>query len=461
MPRWTATALAAALALAANAALAVPAEEEIARLGGPELTPVGAERAGNAEDTIPEWTGGVTEPPPGWTPGMKRPDLFGDDQILFRIDASNVDRYADKLTPGQVALVKSYDGYVMNVYPTRRSCAFPEADYENAKRNAREAAVDDQCFITAGRWSPLFPLPENGCQVLQNGRLSILNGLIGSDRIEATLIPTKSGSFVPTIRRQVLYNRTHDPKFETIEDLGGIWARSLSHNMAPPKQAGEITLVYSLTDGHLKAWTYNPGQRRVRRNPNFEYDNPIPGFQGLMTIDQTNGFIGAADRYNWKLLGKKEIYIPYNSERFFDTDLKYEDIIQPRYPRRDLIRYELHRVWVVEGTVRPDKRHTIARRVFYIDEDHWNIAVVDGYDTRENLWRVSEHLPQLLFEVPSCIANGSLLYDLVAGRYVITPAINEEREPIYEHLGMPAEERTLADDAGLFAPDDLRRMGKR
>ena len=102
-----------------------------------------------------------------------------------------------------------------------------------------------------------------------------------------------------------------------------------------------------------------------------------------------------------------------------------------------------------------------ARRVFYIDEDNWNIAAVDGYDTRGNLWRVSEHLPGLLFEVPSCIANGSLLYDLVAGRYVITPAINEEKEGRYEHLGMPAEERTIADDRGLFKPDDLRRMGRR
>jgi hypothetical protein len=229
--------------------------------------------------------------------------------------------------------------------------------------------------------------------------------------------------------------------------------------VSPPKQAGEITLVYSLNDGHLKAWTYNPGQRRVRRNPNFEYDNPIPGFQGLMTIDQTNGFIGAADRYDWKLLGKKEIYIPYNIAKFFDSDLEYKDLIQPRYPRRDLIRYELHRVWVVEGTVRPDKRHTQARRVFYIDEDNWFIAVVDGYDTRENLWRVSEHLPQVLFEVPSCITNGSFFYDLVAGRYVITPVFNEEKEPIYEHVG--TENRTILDDKGLFKPDDLRRMGKR
>ena len=36
--------------------------EEVAQLGlsGTPLTPVGAIRAGNAEGTIPEWTGGIT-----------------------------------------------------------------------------------------------------------------------------------------------------------------------------------------------------------------------------------------------------------------------------------------------------------------------------------------------------------------------------------------------------------------
>ena len=412
MARLTPTALAAALVLLATAAFGAATEEEIAHLGGPELTPVGAERAGNAEGTIPEWAGDATKPPPGWEPGMERTGLFEDDEILFTIDASNVDQHADKLTPGQIALIKSYDGYKMDVYPTRRGCALPEEDYENIKRNAREASVDENCFVTGGTWIILFPFPKNGCEALHNGRVSIYGALTGYDRMEATLIPTKSGSFVPIRRRQVLYFRTHDPKFPTFESLKGIWTKSLSHGVSPPKQAGEITLVHQLNDGHIKAWTYNPGQRRVRRNPNFEYDNPVPGFQGLLSVAQSNGFAGAADRYDWKLIGKREIYVPYNNVKFFDSDLKYEDIIQPRFPRRDLIRYELHRVWVVEGTVKPDKRHTIARRVFYIDEDHWMIAAVDGYDTRGDLWRVSEHLPQVLFEVPSCIANGSLMYDL-------------------------------------------------
>jgi hypothetical protein len=175
-----------------------------------------------------------------------------------------------------------------------------------------------------------------------------------------------------------------------------------------------------------------------------------------VTIDGVNGYAGAADRYDWKLLGKREIYIPYNNLRFFDSDLEYKDIIQPRYPRRDLIRYELHRVWVVEATVKPNRRHTIATRRFYLDEDSWLIVVVDGYDRKGNLWRVSEHLPQLLYEIPSCVSNSGLYYDLVAGRYMVTPAFNEEEEADYlaGHTG------EVGDHYG-FTPDDLRRMGKR
>jgi hypothetical protein len=448
--------LAAVLVAAATRAIAVPSGEEIARLGGPELTPMGAERAGNADGTIPEWTGGVTQPPPGWQPGQKRIDTFADDQVLFSIDASNVDRYADKLTPGQIALIKTYDGYRMDVYPTRRSCAYPEEVYERNKRNARVARVDDECFLRAGIGPPVFPIPEDGCEVIQNAKLSVFNGVIGYERSEATLVPTKGGSFVPSRRRQLYYVRAQDPRFKTFEELEGVWIKTLTHTLSPAKLAGEITLVHALTAGDLKAWTYNPGQRRVRRNPNFQYDNPAPGWQGLVTIDSVNGYTGPADRYTWKLLGKREIYAPYNNEKFVDSSVKYKDMIQPRYPRRDLQRYELHRVWVVEGNLRPDKRHVMPRRVFYVDEDSWLILAAEGYDTRGQLWRVSEHLPQVLYEVPACNSNGSIFYDLVAGRYVVTPALNEEKEADYL-MGHRGE---INDDSG-FAPDDLRRMGRR
>jgi len=315
--------------------------------------------------------------------------------------------------------------------------------------------VDDECFLRDGIRGPVFPIPKTGCEVIQNGKLCVFNGIEGYERTEATLIPTLGGSYEPIRRTQKFIFRAKLPQYKTFASLDGVWTRSLSHNLAPPKQAGEMTLVYALTDGHLKAWTYNPGQRRVRRNPNFEYDNPVPGFQGLIMIDQVNGYVGAADRYNWKLIGKKEMYIPYNTFEYYDPGIKYDELLQTRYPKRDLLRYELHRVWVVEATVRPDRRHLMARRVFYIDEDSWLITVVDGYDSRGNMWRVSEHTPEVIYEVPSCVANSSIYYDLVAGRYAISPAMNEEKEADYL-MGR----KGLITDEG-FTPDDLRRMGRR
>ncbi len=375
--------------------------------------------------------------------------------MLFTIDASNLAEHADKLTDGQRALIEAYEGYSMPVYTSRRSCAYPEEVYERAKANVGVASVNDECDLTGGAGSPLFPLPKTGCELIQNAKIGVYNGIHGFDRMEVTIVPTRSGSFVPTRRRQALWLRINQPAYPDFASYEGIVTKSISHTVGPPKSAGEITLVHALAEGHLKAWTYNPGQRRVRRAPNFEYDNPTPGWQGLVTVDQVNGFVGAADRFDWKILGKREIYIPYNNHRFFDKGLAYTDIIQPRYTRRDLMRYELHRVWVLEANVREGKRHVNPRRVYYIDEDSWLIVASDHYDARGELWRVTEHVPQLIYELPSCIGTTSVYYDLVAGRYIVSPLDNEEEEADYlaGHTGKMK-------DAG-FAPDDIRRLGKR
>ncbi len=449
-PSW----LACAIVILATSAHADP-EADRARLGT-ELTAMGADPAANAEGTIPAWTGGVTTRPDGWAPGQRRVDVFAADEPLFVIDASNVAQHADRLTDGQRALIESYEGYTMPVYPTRRSCGFAEEVAERARANVGVATVDDDCLLTGGAGSPLFPIPKTGCELIHNGKFGVYNGLWGFDRVEATIVPTRSGSFVPTRRRQALWLRVNQPTFATFESYEGVMTKSLSHTVGPPKQAGEITLVHALADGHLKAWTYNPGQRRVRRAPNFEYDNPVPGWQGLVTVDQVNGFVGAADRYDWKIIGKREIYVPYNVHDIFDKSLSYEDIILPRYPRRDLMRYELHRVWVAEATLRSDKRHVMPRRRFYLDEDSWLVLASDNYDARGELWRVTEHLPQLIYEVPACIATTSVYFDLVAGRYVVSPLDNEEEaEPDY----LAGHEGRMSDSG--FAPDDVRRLGKR
>ena len=108
---------------------------EADRLGN-DLTPLGAEKAGNAAGTIPAWEGGITTPPAGYQKGMHHPDPYSGDGVLFTINASNVNRYMDQLSIGHQALLKAYDTYKMPIYPTRRSASNPQRVYDATKRIA-------------------------------------------------------------------------------------------------------------------------------------------------------------------------------------------------------------------------------------------------------------------------------------------------------------------------------------
>jgi len=112
-------------ALAAAATFAVPAAAELSAADlaklGTTLTPLGAEKAGNAAGTIPAWDGGITRPVAGYVPGGHYPDPFPNDKPLFTIDQSNVDKYRDNLSAGTVAMIKKYPDYKLPVYQTRRT----------------------------------------------------------------------------------------------------------------------------------------------------------------------------------------------------------------------------------------------------------------------------------------------------------------------------------------------------
>src|SRR5210317_1314821 len=130
----------AALGLVAQGALAGLTQEEADRLGGDELTPVGAERAGNAAGTIPAWTGGMAELPAGYVEGEPLVDPFPDEQPLFTITEQNFEQYKDNLSPGQIALLKRYPNtYRMPVYKTHRTAAYPDSMYEAVKKDALDA----------------------------------------------------------------------------------------------------------------------------------------------------------------------------------------------------------------------------------------------------------------------------------------------------------------------------------
>ena len=123
----------------------VPADSSSSAAASPgsaPLTPVGAERAGNASGSIPPWTGGLTAPPAAYVPGKHEVDPFAEDALLFSITADKLDAYADKLSPGQQALLRAHpDSWYMQVYPTHRSASYPDWVYSALQDNAQTAAV--------------------------------------------------------------------------------------------------------------------------------------------------------------------------------------------------------------------------------------------------------------------------------------------------------------------------------
>ncbi len=446
--------LVAGLALGNSTALAKVSEEEASRLGK-DLTPVGAERAGNAAGTIPEWTGGLTGPPPGWKPTDPRVDPFVNDARLFSIDRSNVAQYKDKLSPGQVALIEQLDDYRMDVYPTRRSCGYPDWVYEATRTNATTAELDaDQIFLAKG-WHPvLFPIPQSGAEAIWNHQYAYLaEGMI--DHL-AAMTPTSSGEMTPTRMTLTYSTNMFDPKVKSFEEAQGRSASILLERTAPPRLAGQVVLVHEMVNEERRAWLYNPGQRRVIRAPTVGYDNPLEGTESLMTNDQAHMFNGIIDRFDWKLLGKQELYVPYNVFKVnYGKDKTYKEMFGPLYPRRDLMRYELHRVWVVEATRKPGARHVFSKRVFYLDEDGWTALVSDSYDDSGKLWRVMEGMMVPIAEVPTCNMEGSFSFDLVARRYAVDRVRTEEPKPDW----LAGREGRIPE--GIYTPDALRRRGLR
>lgn len=445
--------LAALCALTAGGAFAAVSEAEAARLGK-DLTPVGAERAGNKEGSIPAWTGGITQAPPGWKVGQKRVNPFKADKPLYSIAAGNVDKYKDKLSEGQVALVKTLKGYRMDVYPTRRSCGFPDFVYERTKINARESrlAANGWGLEKALGAAVLFPIPKNGAEAVWNHKLRYM----GEGRAEhySTIFSSK-GELTPLVQDQWTTIPFHNPKNKGVEDVDGVEMKLLNAVVAPAARTGELILAHWFFNRSTDAWLYFPGQRRVRRAPTFAYDNPVPGYENLETVDQYPMYAGAMDRYDWKLVGKQELVIPYNSWDLIDKSRKYQEIYGPDYVKRDLVRYELHRVWKVEATLKAGMRHIFPKRTFYLDEDSWALMVADNYDAQGKVWRVQESSLFVAPEVPACVGQEFVSYDLAVGRYVAENATQERPETDW----LAAREGRV--DPKRFNPDELRRVGER
>lgn len=418
-----------------------------------ELTPLGGVRAASEDGRIPAWQGGITQPPAAYRPGEHYIDPYADEEPLFKITASNMDQYADQLTAGHMKLLQQYpDSYYLPVYPTHRSASVPERIYQATHGIAAKAQLSDDGngVLNAAVGIP-FPVPDNGLEVIWNHLLRYRGDQLQRQIVQAA--PTRSGDYTLVVFNDQLSMNYSLPD-TTADNLDNILLYFKQEVLAPARLAGGILLVHETLNQNKEnrqAWIYNPGQRRVRRAPSVAFDNPGTASDGMRTNDQLDMFNGSPERYNWQLLGKREIYVPYNNYRLQRPELSYSDILTPLHINQQHTRYELHRVWVVEATLKEGARHIYKRRTFYIDEDSWQILSVDQYDNRDQLWRVSEAFAINYYNVPVIWSCLDVHTDLQSGRYLAIGLYNESKPYNFD----------LQFDEFEFTPNALRRDGMR
>jgi len=415
---------------ASHTALAKISPEEAARLGK-DLSPIGAEKAANADGSIPAWNGGITAAPAGYEPGMHHLDPYATDEVLFTIDKSNIDKYKENLSPGQIALFEAYpDTFKMPIYKTRRSASYPQFVYDATKKFATTAElVEGGNGIKNTAIGIPFPIPKTGLEAIWNHLLRYRGQSI--ERFGGQAAPTASGSYNYVGFDEQLLVKYSDPSATPAElQDSNILFKFKQQVTEPARLAGTALLVHETMDQILtprQAWTYNSGQRRVRRAPNVAYDAPGTAADSLRTTDDFDMFNGSPNRYNWTLKGKQELYIPYNSYKLHSNKLTYDDILKPGHINPEHTRYEKHRVWVVEANLKDDTRHIYKKRVFYIDEDSWQVHVTDIYDNRDQLYRVAMAYGLNYYEVPTQWSTLEVYHDLNSRRYLAIGLDNQEK----------------------------------
>jgi hypothetical protein len=412
-----------AMAFAAHAQAAV-STQEAAKLGT-SLTLVGAEKAANADGSIPAYTGGLNTPPANFRPGdSMRPDPFATEKPLQVIDGKNVDQYKGSLTATTAELAKRFPSYHINVYPTHRTAALPQAVLDNGLKNASGAkSLEGGLAIDNVLPGVPFPIPQSGAEAMWNFLLRYqgvsINSKYDSWNVDSAGVPSLAITGEAFIAYPIYENLTKPIS------SSDIYYQMKLYYTGPARRAGESVMLKDAANPlqqPRRAWQYLPGQRRVKLAPDLAYDTPNPGTAGAGTYDDVFVFNGALDRYDWKLVGKQEMIVPYNTYKLtYAQDPK--SLTTPNHLAPDFVRWEKHRVWVVEGNLKASARHVYQKRRFYLDEDTWTALASDEYDARGQLYRGSFAFLSQSYDKQVPDATPFMIYDLVGGSYNINGVV--------------------------------------
>jgi len=405
--------------------LAKVSADQAAKLGK-ELTPIGATAAGNKDGSIP-----------AWTPAKQHGKLSGEyasdptieaDKPLATITSADIAKYGDQLSEGHKYLLKTFKTYKMNVYPSRRTVSWPDFIYKSTAVNATNCGLvgtdnPDNC-----KQGFPYPIPQTGAEVIWNHRIKWRGDTVRRNNDQMIVDPSGKYQLAQLIEDvNFLYANEKNPV--PLTNGKGLFLYYLSKIVSPPRTAGTMILVNESggtgATGRA-AWLYAPALKRIRRAPAVCCDNPYEGTDGQQFYDQVDMFNGVLERYTWKLLGKREMIVPYDN--FKISRAKYDELARPNHLNTDLPRYEKHRVWVVEATLKPGERHTYAKRVFYVDEDSWSILMIDCYDGKGGLFNFQEGMATPQYNVMTHFTVPEVIYHFDSGRYFVT-ALSAQGHP--------------------------------
>ncbi len=450
------------LSLLSTSAMAKMSAAELARLGK-DLTPMGAIKAGSEDGLIPAWTGSVVGLPQGlkWDgPGKTYPDPWPDEKPLFVITKDNMEQYRARLSPGQIAMFKAYpDTFRMPVYPGHREFAFYQNYYDKVHYNAEHAELTgDSEGITGFIGAPSFPVPTTGPEVVWLARTNDPFETTDGEYSDIAVFPNDTQSLRRSkFLQEAPYANRKNPVTAEYEypKLGTTAGYIMTYVTEPVRDKGLVTSVIEPFDYQANArevWRYLPGSRRVRRAPTVGFDTP-DGPGGLKTVDETQGFNGSMERFDWKLIGRQEMFVPYHNYKFDDPKVSYKDLLTKFHANPDYMRYELKRVWVAEAILKEGQRHIYAKRRLYVDEDTGIASITENYDGRGELWKVVFNNNIYDYHGQAYIRRVQMYHDLIAGAYIAERLVNDSTPLLYDIN--PVKGPTY------FSPSNIRKLGKR
>jgi len=420
------------LAWSLHGQAAVPAKE--AEALKTNLTSSGAERAGSADGMVPAWEGG--QMPPG----------LAAEQPILTITAANVGEHAKYLPEGQRALFAAHPDYRMMIYPSHRTASLPQSVYDNIFANATRAHAGSGGIgagVAGAAGGIPFPIPKNGAEVVWNHLLAFW-GPAREDRIRNYFVAPDGTLTMTNDYREVIDFPYYAPG-ATPESVGGYAYKRREISDGPANLAGRGYLLWQPLDiakDPVQAWQYLPREHRVRKSPLLSHDTPTPDGAGIESFDDYYLFSGPPDRYDFSIVGKAEMYVPYNNDRFYQRPIP--EIAGRHFVDPAALRYEMHRVWIVDGVLARGQHHLVPHRRLYIDEDSWFAVYAEGWDQDGKLWKFSHGTMKLLPELPAMVLGSQITYDLQSGGYFLGFTFGEQGL-------VPTEPH----DPSLFTPESL------